>query len=463
MIKKKQTNDYNEDRLLLLQGMEKAIAGDYSLLDISAFQDVEMARKYNDVLEAFLKTNNKFAMRLNDSMSQIGDSSCVKEMLEQVHSQTTAIHDMRGSSKELGDSVQNIQTAVRNIHENARKVIETSQSSLKGMEESIHIVDESARQVLNISEQVSVFKEKAIKINEIIDMVKKIASKSGLLALNASIEAARAGEAGRGFAVVANQVRDLSASTTASAEDVVQYVTELMSGINDLSQSVNVTAEQLKEGNESVHKSIESIGGMAGQLDSIREEIDHIYGEINTQSALTENFVSSIDAIAESYHTLSDECVSTGEHLYRISRNVDKARSDMARSNSKLTTLDWITVFEIDHLIFTWRIYNNLAGFEQLKIEQLNNPGGCKFGKWAGAQTDSRIVNAPEFRKAIRIHEELHKYACDSWYAKERGDEEEALNQFHLAYQVYGQFRQSIDGLRRMIKDTGDREETLLN
>ncbi len=460
MIKKKQTNDYNEDRLLLLQGMEKAISGDYSLLDTSAFHDVEMARKYNDVLEAFLKANNKFAMRLNDSMSQIGDSSCVKEMLEQVHSQTTAINGMRDSSKELGDSVQNIQTAVQNIQENAHNVIETSQSSLKGMEESIHIVDESARQVLNISEQVAVFKEKAIKINEIIDMVKKIASKSGLLALNASIEAARAGEAGRGFAVVANQVRDLSASTTASAEDVVQYVTELMSGINDLSQSVNVTAEQLKEGNESVHKSIESIGGMAGQLDSIREEIDHIYGEINTQSALTENFVSSIDAIAESYHTLSDECVSTGEHLYRISRNVDKARSDMARSNSKLTTLDWITVFEIDHLIFTWRIYNNLAGFERLKIEQLNNPGGCKFGKWAGAQTDSRIVNAPEFRQTVRTHEELHKYACDSWYAKERGDSEEALKQFHSAYQVYGQFRQSIDGLRRIIKNTGDREET---
>lgn len=462
MIKKKQTNDYSDDRQLLLQGMEKAIAGDYSPLDVSAFHDAEMAGKYNDVLEAFMKANNKFVMRLNDSMTRIGDSSCVKEMIEQVNSQTTAINDMRGSSKELGDSVQNIQSAVQNIQENAHNVIETSQSSLKDMQESVHIVDESARQILAISEQVAVFKEKAIKINEIIDMVKKIASKSGLLALNASIEAARAGEAGRGFAVVANQVRDLSANTTASAENVVQYVTELMAGINTLSQSVNVTADQLMEGNESVHKSIESIGGMTGQLDSIRSEIDHIYGEINTQSALTENFVSAIEAIAESYHTLSDECVGTGEHLYRISRNIDNARSDMARHNSRLTTLDWITVFEIDHLIFTWRVYNNLADFEKLKIEQLNNPGGCKFGKWAGNQTDSRIINAPEFRQTMKDHEELHKYACDSWYAKERGDREEALKQFQLAYGVYERFRKSIAGLRKVIKDTGDREETVI-
>lgn len=459
-MKKKQTNDYSEDRLLLLQGMEKAIAGDYSLLDASAFHDGEIAQKYNDVLEAFLKANNKFVMRLNDSMTQIGDSSCVKEMIEQVNSQTTAINDMRGSSKELGDSVQNIQAAVQNIQGNAHNVIETSQNSLKDMKESVHIVDESARQILAISEQVAIFKEKAIKINEIIDMVKKIASKSGLLALNASIEAARAGEAGKGFAVVANQVRDLSANTTASAENVVHYVAELMTGINALSESVNVTANQLKEGNESVHKSIGSIGSMAGQLASIREEIDHIYGEINTQSALTENFVAAIDAIAESYDTLSDECVGTGEHLYRISRNVDKARSDMARNNAKLTTLDWITVFEIDHLIFTWRIYNNLADFEQLKIEQLNNPAGCKFGKWATGQTDSRITGSSAFHQAVKLHGELHKYACGSWYAKERGNREEALRQFQLAYEVYEQFQKSIDSLRKVIRSMGDVEET---
>ncbi|MDE5679152.1 MAG: chemotaxis protein, partial [Lachnospiraceae bacterium] len=88
-------------------------------------------------------------------------------------------------------------------------------------------------------DQISNFKEKAIKINEILDMVKKIAQKSGLLALNASIEAARAGEAGKGFAVVANQIKDLSSNTTSSAEDVVKYVAELMEGISAISDAVN--------------------------------------------------------------------------------------------------------------------------------------------------------------------------------------------------------------------------------
>ncbi len=457
---KKQNNHYEEDKALLLSCMEKAVQGDFSQIDVSAFHDTEMAGKYNAVLNAFLKSNNNFVMRLNDSMTRIGDSSCVKEMIEQVNSQTAAISDMRGSSQELEDSIQNIQNAVQSIQGNAHEIIATSQNSLAGMNESVRIVDASAQQVLAINEQVAGFKEKAISINNIIDMVKKIASKSGMLALNASIEAARAGEAGKGFAVVANQIRDLSASTTASAEDVVRDVEELMKGINALSESIEETTTRLKDGNESVHKSIEDISGTLVQLNSISGEIDHIYEEINTQSGLTQNFVSSIDRIADSYDTLTDECVGTGEHLYRISRDIDRARSDMARHNAKISTLDWLTVFEIDHLIFTWRLYNNLADFERLKITQLNNPTGCKFGKWVAEQKDSRITGSSEFRQAVSLHEELHKYGCDSWQAKDRGDREGALAKFDKAYEVYGKFKNAIEGLRRVIRSTGDSEET---
>lgn len=460
--KKKNTNTYEKDYAMLMDCIDKTIAGDFSFVDTSAFYDTALAEKWNMLLDSVLKTNNQFVMRLNDSMTRIGDSSCVKEMIEQVNSQTTSINDMRGSSQDLGNSIQNIQNAVQNIQENSHNVMATSHRCVNDMNTSIHIVNESSMKISNINEQVTDFKEKAVKINEIIDMVKKIAKKSGLLALNASIEAARAGEAGRGFAVVANQIKDLSASTTASAEDVVKYVNELMEGISSLSESINITTGQLKEGNTNVHKSVQDINDMNGQLNAIIKEIDSIYEEINNQSALTQSFVASIDSIAESYHTLSEECVTTGAHLYRISRDIDKARSNMARNNSSLSTLDWLTVFEVDHLIFTWRVYNNLADFEKLKIEQLNNPKGCKFGKWVTTQTDSRITGSKEFIQVVKDHEEIHKYACDSWYAKDSGNREEALRQFNFAYDAYNRFTKSLAGLRQVIKNTGDDEVTVI-
>lgn len=464
MFRKKNMNTfYEEDNALLMECMEKVIAGDTSSVDVTAFHNKEIGEKLNAVILSFLKSNNNFVMRLNNSMTKIGDSSCVKEMIEQVNSQTAAINDMRGSSQDLGDSIQNIQSSVEKIQSNSHSVIETAYHCIEDMNSSIRIVDGSSEQILKINDQISNFKEKAIKINEILDMVKKIAQKSGLLALNASIEAARAGEAGKGFAVVANQIKDLSSNTTSSAEDVVKYVAELMEGISAISEAVNSTTRQLQEGNESVHKSVGEMDSITEQLNDISNEIDGIYEEINTQSSLTRSFVSSIDSIADSYKTLSEECVTTGGHLYQISRDVDKSRSDMARKNSLLSTLDWLTIFEVDHLIFTWRVYNNLADFENLKIEQLNNPKGCKLGKWIEKQNDSRITESAAFKQVVKDHEDIHKYACDSWYAKDKGDREEALRHFNLAYEAYNRFKKSISSLRETVKSTGDNEMTQIS
>lgn len=458
--KKNKNNFYEEDNALLMECMEKVIAGDTSSVDATAFHNQALGEKFNSVILSFLKSNNNFVMRLNNSMTKIGDSSCVKEMIEQVNSQTAAINDMRESSQNLGDSIQNIQSSVEKIQGNSHSVIETAYHCIEDMNSSIRIVDGSSEQILKINDQVSNFKEKAIKINEILDMVKKIAQKSGLLALNASIEAARAGEAGRGFAVVANQIKDLSSNTTSSAEDVVKYVAELMEGISAISEAVNSTTRQLQEGNDSVHKSVREMDMITEQLNDISKEIDGIYEEVNTQSSLTHSFVSSIDSIADSYETLSEECVTTGGHLYQISRDVDKSRSDMARKSSLLSTLDWLTIFEVDHLIFTWRVYNNLADFENLKIEQLNNPKGCKLGKWIEKQNDTRITDSASFKQVVKDHEDIHKYACDSWYAKDKGDREEALRLFNLAYDAYNRFTKSIASLRDTVKNTGDNEVT---
>ena len=445
--KKRETAVKNTDNEILIECMNKAIAGDFS---------PSVAAKYNEVLDSFVQLNNNFVMRLNDSMTLIGDSGCVKDMIEQVNSETSAINSMKNSSQELGTSVQNIKDAVHTIREKTHTVRTDADACVSAMNTSIQIVDDSVAHVLQINQQVSDFQAKADKINEIIDMVKKIASKSGLLALNASIEAARAGEAGKGFAVVANQVKELSANTTKSAEDVMVYVEDLLTGITNLEESVNATVAQLTSGNNSIHQSLEKLQNMDQNIQLVSSEVDHIYGEVDTQSTLTTSFLDSVDSIAASYDDLTQGCVATGAHMYKISRLIDNLRSDVARRRAKLYPLDWITVYEIDHLIFTWRVYNNLADFEHLRIEQLNNPTGCKFGKWVGAQTDPRITNSNAFKQAVKWHKELHAHGVDSWNAKTNGDREEAFRHFLLGYEVYPKFVAALKDLRKVIMSTGE-------
>ena len=75
-----------------------------------------------------------------------------------------------------------------------------------------------------IYEQTNTTNDSALKIKDATSLIASIADETNLLSLNASIEAARAGEAGKGFAVVADQVRQLSSSTSESADDIVNYV-----------------------------------------------------------------------------------------------------------------------------------------------------------------------------------------------------------------------------------------------
>ena len=448
------------DMELLMDAMDKVIAGEYASIDSSIYVNPAIAEKFNDVIMTVKKSNNEFIMRLNNAMMSIGDNSYVKSMFDQVKLQTLSIGDMKDSSKNLESSIEDISTSVAHIKANAYEVIKASQQSEVNMNESIRVVNASSEDITKINIQVQTFQEKINKISEIIDMVKKIASQSNLLALNASIEAARAGEAGKGFAVVADQVRQLSSNTSASAEDIVRTVTELQSGIGSLASAMDETTIRLANGNQKVEQSVKDIQLINSQINTIREEIDSIYGAVDTQSAVTKEFGVQIENISDSYQELSKDCMDAGNHMFKSGRYIDTVRSDMVRGFAEITKLDWLKVFEVDHFILTWRIYNNAEGFETLKLTQLNNPSACKLGKWIAAQTDTRLTYSQAFKELVNCHTDIHKHGTDSWLAKDKGDSESAIMHFNLALEAYGRYQRAISKVKDVMRGMGENSET---
>jgi methyl-accepting chemotaxis protein len=462
MFGKKNANNVTaeHDMDLLVQAMRQVIDGNYAYLDTSVFDKPEYGDTFNQVIHAFKKANNEFVMRLNMAMESIGDNFYVKNTLDQVQSQTESISSMEGASKNLESSIVNISDAMAHIRDNTHEMLAVSQNSTANMNVSIKVVNESSEKIKAINEQVQEFQDKIDKISDIVDVVKKVASQSNLLALNASIEAARAGEAGKGFAVVADQVRQLSSNTSESAEDIVKYVNELKESISVLAQSMNDTTSKLGEGNSRVEESLSDMEKMNDQMMDIKEMVDSIFNDVDTQSNVTKDFTKQIASITESYGQLSNDCMELGTHIYKIGRYIDTTRSDMVRGFAEVTTQDWLRIFEIDHFILMWRVYNNAVDFETLKITQLNNPSGCKLGKWIAKQTDPQITGSSEFRALVAAHNDIHKYATESWKAKDAGNKELALRYFQNTYEAYLVYKKAINNFKHKMKQIGVIEET---
>lgn len=455
-VKKKEQHVLSDhDAQLLLDSIDNIISGGFDDINPADFDNSVIGGKLNSMLFSMKQINNPVVMRLNETMSIIGDNSLMKDTFEQVESQTMSIKHMENASLNLEDSIDNISSAMGNIRDNTHNIIEVSQNVTNDMNDSITAVNQSSKRIEVINNRVQNFKGKIGKIEEIVDLVKKVANQSNLLALNASIEAARAGEAGKGFAVVADQVRLLSSNTSESAEDIVKYVTELKENIDELALAMDETTLSLAEGNSKVEKSIVSMQQMNNQMISIREGVDSVFNDIDTQTKVTRSFSKQIENISQSYNTLSNDCLQTGRRVFKIGRYLDKTRSDLVRGCSQITEQDWVRVFEVDHFVLTWRVYNNIVGFEHLQKKQVDDPGRCKLGKWLKQVSDERLIHSKEYISLAKSHEDLHRYATLSWQANEDGDHSKAISYFDDTYRSYQEFDEALHRFQSKMHSLG--------
>lgn len=445
----------DHDAQLLLDSIDNIISGGFDDINPADFDSSVIGGKLNSMLFSMKQINNPVVMRLNETMSIIGDNSLMKDTFEQVESQTMSIKHMQNASLNLEDSIDNISSAMGNIRDNTHNIIEVSQNITNDMNDSITAVNQSSNRIEVINNRVQNFKGKIGKIEEIVDLVKKVANQSNLLALNASIEAARAGEAGKGFAVVADQVRLLSSNTAESAEDIVKYVSELKENIDELALAMDETTVSLAEGNSKVEKSIVSMQQMNNQMISIREGVDSVFNDIDTQTKVTRSFSKQIENISQSYNTLSNDCLQTGRRVFKIGRYLDKTRSDLVRGCSKITEQDWVRVFEVDHFVLTWRVYNNIVGFEHLQKKQVDDPGRCKLGKWLKQVSDERLIHSKEYISLAKSHEDLHRYATLSWQVNEDGDHSKAISYFDDTYRSYQEFDEALHRFQSKMHSLG--------
>lgn len=217
------------------------------------------------------------------------------------------------------------------------------------------------------------------------------------------------------------------------------------------------TLAELKRTVISVEKRIE---GLERRVTSMSYDARHLFGVIDRKSNFNNTFIESVDSLTQGFKNLSMECLGMGRYLYRISRDVDNARNDMFRHNAKPTLHDTLRVFEVDHLTLTWRLYNNIVEFENLRLTQVNNPTGCKFGVWISSVTDQVLLDSEQFGKIVSTHEELHRCCVECFMAKQAYDNKLAIQKFGEAMEAFNGFKNAMEDFHEFLREIGITKET---
>lgn len=386
----------------------------------------EFIAEWNLLLDHFNSAKTASLSDVNQVLIDTVKLDSVKAMIMNVGNITNNLNTLSVHGSELTQAIDGATHKIEKLTAHANQVVESTQSSTEHTEKAFSFIGESFDSLNQLSTQVNQIDEKTQKITSVIDVIQGVADQTNLLALNAAIEAARAGEAGRGFSVVADEVRKLAEHTKSSVKSIVTTVSEVQEGISTLSVALGTAVCQLMEGKELIEGAKSSISSIHANMDDITKETNQIAGIYQEQAATMEEFSQNVTIAADHSSTLLDGCDRTGRDIFALSQAIDAIRIRLVNERQQIATHDLIAIAIADHLLWRWRVYNMLLGYEKIDLQTIGDHKTCRLGAWYYGEAIKTLGSNKQFVAMEESHALLHKLAREAVVFYHNGESERA-------------------------------------
>lgn len=225
----------------------------------------------------------------------------------------------------MTDSIQRVAEAAREAEAVARDASEIALKGGDAVENTVAGILEIRETVAETTRKVKRLAESSQEISKIVALISQIASRTNLLALNASIEAARAGEAGRGFAIVADEVRQLADKSAKSLKEIEQIVMQIQSETGSVMTAMEEGTQQVIQGTklaEEAKRSLDNIIQVAKRIDTLVRSITSDTVEQTETSRAVAQVMQSVELTAQETSQEAQRVSGALQHLVSVSRDL---------------------------------------------------------------------------------------------------------------------------------------------
>lgn len=306
-------------------------------------QQSEIIQSMKEQSEALNQASTYLSDKTAETSSTVAQvEKAVEEVAEGATSQAEETQSATDNVVLMGNMVSETAREVEAMYSNAKNMHALGQDAFETLHELSTINQQASESIQAIYEQTNMTNESVQKIKEATGLITAIAAETNLLSLNASIEAARAGEQGRGFAVVATQIQQLADQSNASARQIEEIISYLITDSGRAVKTMEVVKDIMEKQNENVQHTDERfqkvISGIEESLEAI-ERITEKTSQLDTTRSSVIDTVQNLSAIAEENAASTEETFASiteissiiegisaeAEQLKKIANGIDQS------------------------------------------------------------------------------------------------------------------------------------------
>ncbi|WP_409563898.1 methyl-accepting chemotaxis protein [Pseudomonas azotoformans] len=323
---------------LIIRMIDSAVRDLNRVLNDLAQRDLTARATYDskDEFGQISRNLNRMAQEISGVVQEIGNATAqvatAAEESSTVTMQTSqSVEQQRQSTELVATAINQMSATVREVAHSTNDAAQLSQrvntSTTQGrteIEGTITLIRQLSGQAEDTALIIGELKQESDGISSVLDVIRGIAEQTNLLALNAAIEAARAGDHGRGFAVVASEVRVLAQKTQESTGNIRQMISNLQSGSDRASSSMQETLGKAQDGARKVERAGELLLEIAEGVASISDRNLQIASAAEEQSAVSEDINRNVNEINDLVIQVSagaEQTAITSQELARLAEH----------------------------------------------------------------------------------------------------------------------------------------------